>query len=164
MRFAVLALAFLAVTAPAFAQQSDMDRAESALRSQMAPAGVAVDRVAPDELRVRMPSDITFDFNRADVRYQFMPTVQDMARTLSRYPGMSVNIVGHADAIGSDDYNQRLSVRRAQSVGEALAQYGVDFRRISTSGRGEWEPIASNDSEWGRARNRRVEISIKAAK
>ena len=77
---------------------------------------------------------------------------------------MSVNIVGHADAIGSDEYNMRLSERRAWSVGEQLARYGVRFDRIITSGMGEWEPVASNASDWGRAQNRRVEISIKRAK
>ena len=71
---------------------------------------------------------------------------------------------GHADAIGSDDYNQRLSERRAHSVGSALMDFGVDYGRIETSGRGEWEPIASNDSEWGRARNRRVEIHLKPSR
>lgn len=168
MRFALLAFAFLTLaTAPAFAQQTEMDRAESELRDAMAPsasAGASVERVAPDEIRVRMPSDITFDFNRADLRYEFRSQIESLARTLSRYPGMSVSIVGHADAIGSDEYNQRLSERRASSVGEALGRYGVSYRRIDTSGMGEWAPIDSNSTEWGRARNRRVEISVKAPK
>jgi outer membrane protein OmpA-like peptidoglycan-associated protein len=165
MRYAVFALAIFAMAGPAMAQQQqqEMDAAESELRSAM-PAGVAVDRVAPDEVRVRMPSDITFDFNSADVRGQFMPRVADLARTLVRHPGMVVHVTGHADAIGSDQYNQRLSERRAESVGLALRDYGVSFARIETSGMGEFEPIASNASEWGRAQNRRVEISIKSEK
>lgn len=165
MRYAVFALAMFAMAGPAMAQQQqqEMDAAESELRSAM-PAGVAVDRVAPDEVRVRMPSDITFDFNSADVRGQFMPRVADLARTLVRHPGMVVHVTGHADAIGSDQYNQRLSERRAESVGLALRDYGVSFARIETSGMGEFEPIASNASEWGRAQNRRVEISIKSEK
>jgi outer membrane protein OmpA-like peptidoglycan-associated protein len=165
MRIAVLAIAFLAASlTPAMAQQTEMDRAESELRDAMAPAasqGATVERVAPDEVRVRMPSDITFDFNRADVKYQFMPRIADLARTLSRYPSMQVSIVGHADAIGSDEYNHRLSERRAWSVSEVLAQFGVDRYRIRTSGMGEWAPIASNASDWGRAQNRRVEISVR---
>jgi outer membrane protein OmpA-like peptidoglycan-associated protein len=164
MRFAVLALALLSLAAPAFGQETEMDRAESELRDSMAPAGVAVERAAPDEVRLVMPSDITFDFNKADVRAEFLPRVQDLAGTLRRYRRMSVEIVGHADAIGSDDYNQGLSERRARSVGAALMDYGVSFRRIGAQGRGEWEPIASNDTEWGRARNRRVEIRIRAVK
>ena len=73
---------------------------------------------------------------------------------------MRIEIIGHADAIGSDQYNQELSERRARAVGASLLDYGVGFDRISASGRGEWSPIASNDNEWGRARNRRVEIRI----
>src|SRR5262245_19343795 len=164
MRFAVLAFAFFAfAAAPALAQQTEMDRAERELRDAMAPAasaGATVERVAPDEIRVRMPSDITFDFNRAEVRYEFQPRIHDLARTLSRHPNVRVDIIGHADAVGSDAYNQELSERRARSVGAALIDDGVQWQRISASGRGEWEPIATNASEWGRAQNRRVEISV----
>jgi outer membrane protein OmpA-like peptidoglycan-associated protein len=167
MRFAVLALAIFALATPALAQESEMDRAEAELRDSMAPAasaGARVERVAPDEIRVRMPSDITFDFNRADVKYEFMPRIQDLARTLSRYPRTSIMIVGHADAIGSDQYNLALSQRRAEAVAAALLNNGVPYRRVDTRGMGEWEPVASNANEWGRAQNRRVEISIKADK
>jgi outer membrane protein OmpA-like peptidoglycan-associated protein len=167
MRSVLLAFAVALIAAPALAQETEMDRAERDLRQTMAPAataGAVVERVSPDEVRVRMPSDITFDFNRADVRWEFMPLIQDLATTLRRYPGMSIEIVGHADAIGSDEYNQALSERRAQSVGAALMNSGVAFQRIGTRGMGEWEPIASNASAWGRARNRRVEIAIKTVK
>lgn len=172
MRMLVLLAAFaLSVAAPTFAvaqqTETEMDRAERELRDAMAPAasaGATVERVAPDEIRVRMPSDITFDFNRADVRREFAPRIRDLARTLNRYPGMSVAVIGHADAIGSDDYNLRLSEQRARSVGDALTDYGIGYSRIDTSGMGEWEPVATNASEWGRAQNRRVEIRIKAAK
>jgi outer membrane protein OmpA-like peptidoglycan-associated protein len=162
MRLAVLAFAFFALAAPAWAQQSEMDRAETEMRATLAPSGVVVERVAPDEVRLVMPSDITFDFDRADVRYEFVPRVRDLANTLTRYPAMSVQIIGHADAIGADGYNQQLSERRAYSVGTMLTRYGVDFGRIGARGMGEWSPIASNATEWGRAQNRRVEISIKS--
>lgn len=166
MRRAIFAVLLLFMSTPAMAQQgpSELDRAEAELRDSMAPAGVAVERAAPDEVRLVMPSDITFDFNKSDVRYEFLPRVRDLARTLTTYPGMSVRIVGHADAIGGDAYNQELSERRARAVGAALRDYGVAYGRIGVEGHGEWEPIASNAHEWGRARNRRVEISIKAPK
>jgi outer membrane protein OmpA-like peptidoglycan-associated protein len=139
-----------------------MDRAETELRSSAAPqAGATIERRSPDEIVVSMPSDITFAFNSAEVRYQFEPVIRNLAQILDRHPSLSIDIVGHADAIGSDDYNQRLSERRARSVGAALMDFGVPYSNIATSGRGEWEPIASNDSEWGRARNRRVEIHLK---
>lgn len=164
MRVAVLAFALCAFAGPVWAQDSAMDRAETEMRATLAPSGVAVERVAPDEVRLVMPSDITFDFDRADVRYEFMPRVRDLANTLGRYPGMSVDIIGHADAMGSDAYNQRLSEQRAHSVGTLLTRYGVDFGRIGAHGMGEFSPIASNATEWGRAQNRRVEIRIKEAK
>jgi outer membrane protein OmpA-like peptidoglycan-associated protein len=166
LRFAVFAVALLAA-APAFAQQTEMDRAERELRDAMAPAasaGATVERVSPDEVRVRMPSDITFDFNRADLKYEFMPRIRDLAHTLGRHPGMSVAVIGHADAVGSDDYNLRLSERRARSVGDALTDFGIGYGRISTRGMGEWEPVASNASDWGRAQNRRVEIRVRSSK
>ncbi len=164
MRVVFIAAAFFAVSFSSAFAQNDMDRAERDLRDAMAPSasqGAVVERVSPNEVRVRMPSDITFDFNRADLKYEFMPRVSDLARTLSRYPGMLVSVVGHADAIGSDEYNRRLSERRAWSVGEALEQYGVPRGRISTSGMGELSPIATNATDWGRAQNRRVEISVR---
>ena len=162
MRLAVLAFAFFALAAPAWAQPSEMDRAETEMRATLAPSGVDVQRVAPDEVRLVMPSDITFDFDHADVRYEFVPRVRDLATTLMRYPNMSVQIIGHADATGADGYNQQLSERRAYSVGTMLTRYGVDYGRIGARGMGEWAPIASNATEWGRAQNRRVEISIKS--
>lgn len=161
MRLALIAAAiFMFSAAPALAQQSEMDAAERALRTEMAPAGVAVDRVSPNEIRVTMPSDITFDFNRADVRSEFAPRVASLARTLNQHRGMRIEIIGHADAIGSDQYNQDLSERRARAVGSQLMDYGVGFSRINASGRGEWSPVAPNDTEYGRAQNRRVEIRI----
>ena len=160
MRRALIAATLFLFASPAFAQNAEMDAAESELRRDMAPAGVTVERVAPDEVRLIMPSDITFDFDRADVRYEFMPRIADLARTLNAHPRMSIAIIGHADAIGSDGYNQALSERRARAVGARLMDYGVGYHRISASGRGEWAPVASNDTPWGRARNRRVEISI----
>ena len=162
MRLAVLAFALFVFAAPAWAQQSEMDRAESEMRDALAPSGVVVERVAPDEVRLVMPSDITFDFDRADVRYEFVPRVRDLANTLMRYQGMSVQIVGHADATGSDRYNQQLSERRAYAVSTLLTRYGVDYGRIGAEGMGEWSPIASNATEWGRAQNRRVEIRVKS--
>lgn len=162
MRVILFAAALLAFAGgPAFAQtEAEMSRAESDLRERLAPAGVAVDRTSPGEIRLSMPSDITFDFNRANLRPEFMPRVVDLARTLSAYPGMDIAIVGHADAIGSDGYNQTLSERRANSVGMALVDRGIAFQRINTSGMGELSPIASNADEWGRARNRRVEVRL----
>ena len=165
MRFLIVAAALAALSAaPSLAQTAaqEMDRAESELRASPAPStGLSIERRAPDDLVVTMPSDITFAFNSADVRFQFEPVLRNVADVLKAHPSLLVEIVGHADAIGSDDYNQRLSERRAHSVGSALMDFGVANDHINASGRGEWEPVASNASEWGRARNRRVEIHLK---
>lgn len=161
MRFLIFAAAFLLAT-PALAQQTEMDAAEAELRRDMAPAGATVERVSPDEVRVVMPSDITFDFDRATIRREFEPRLRDLARTLTSRPSLRVDIVGHADAVGSDAYNQDLSERRARSVTAGLVHFGVPHRRISASGMGEFEPIASNATEWGRSRNRRVEIRVRS--
>lgn len=162
MRALFAAAALMIAATPAFAQQGDeLSRAEAELRSAMPSAGATVRRAAPDEVVVSMPSDITFGFNSDAVKPQFLAHIEDMARTLNRYPNLSIAIVGHADAIGSDDYNQALSERRARSVGAVLMDDGVDYPRIAVSGRGEWEPIATNATDWGRAQNRRVEIHLK---
>lgn len=162
MRILLIAAALL-FAAPAFAQESveqQMDRAEEGLRREMAPAGVVVERASPGEIRMRMPSDITFDFNRANIRGEFWPRISDLAGVLRRSPDLYISIVGHADAIGSDGYNQRLSERRAYAVGNALLDEGVRRRRIAASGMGEMQPLDTNATEWGRARNRRVEIRV----
>ena len=165
MRFLLAAAVLFAfVATQSRAQENELDRAQAELSTAPAMAGVAVERRSADELVVTMPSDITFEFNRADVRNQFMPTIRQLARTLESHPGLRIEIVGHADAVGSDDYNQALSERRADAVGARLMDYGVPYRRIAASGRGEWEPIATNATEWGRARNRRVEIHLSTDK
>lgn len=162
MRAFFLAAAVALAAAPAVAQQTDdLSRAESELRSTMPSAGADVRRASPNEVVVTMPSDITFGFNSAAVKPQFIAHIDDLARTLNRYPNLIITVVGHADATGSDDYNQALSERRARSVGAVLMDDGVGYRRIAASGRGEWEPVASNATEWGRAQNRRVEIHLK---
>jgi len=167
MRHLIFAALLAAFATPALAQDAgvaaQMDRAEQAIRRDMAPAGVEVERAAPNDLRVRMPADITFDFNEAYIKREFFPRVRQLGRILQDSPALTISIVGHADAVGSDAYNQRLSERRAYALGNALIDEGVRRRRIEASGMGEMSPIATNASEWGRARNRRVEIRLHGA-
>ena len=163
MRQMLAAAALFMFATPAFAQgvAAEANRAEQELRDSLAPAGVAVTRTAPDEIRLDMSSDITFDFNRAYVRREFMPRLYDLARTMRAHPGMFARVVGHTDAIGSDSYNQALSERRAEAVTAALEDFNISDNRLIASGMGEFEPIASNATDSGRARNRRVEILLK---
>ena len=84
-----------------------------------------------------------------------------MANVLADYPGTAVHIIGHTDSVGSEAYNQQLSVRRASSVKGYLVNQGVGSRRTRTQGFGETMPIANNGTDYGRERNRRVEIYLK---
>jgi outer membrane protein OmpA-like peptidoglycan-associated protein len=136
-----------------------MDRQEAELRRQTAGTGVDVIRQG-DELLLRMPSGITFAFNRFDVQPQFQSTLNQVAQTLNAYPATMIDVLGHTDSVGSDAYNQRLSEQRAQAVGSYLMARGVSQARIAIRGYGETMPIADNGSEAGRAANRRVEIKV----
>jgi outer membrane protein OmpA-like peptidoglycan-associated protein len=107
-----------------------------------------------------MPGNITFAFNDASLQSQFYPVLDEVARTLSEYNQTVVEVAGHTDNVGSDAYNQELSVRRANSVAAYLQSHGVMQQRLITVGAGESRPIASNDTEEGRAQNRRVEITL----
>lgn len=136
-----------------------MDRQEAELRRETAGTGVDVIRQG-DELLLRMPAGITFDFNSYAIRPEFQSTLQEVARTLAAYPQTYVDVLGHTDSVGADAYNQRLSEQRAQSVADYLAVRGIASARIATRGYGETMPIATNDTDAGRAKNRRVEIKI----
>lgn len=136
-----------------------MDAQERKLREETAGTGVDVIRDG-DNLLLRMPSGITFAYDKADVQPQFQPTLNDVASVLSQYPKTYIDVYGHTDSDGSDAYNQTLSERRAQSVANYLVTKGVQSARIGTRGYGESQPIASNATEEGKAANRRVEIKI----
>jgi outer membrane protein OmpA-like peptidoglycan-associated protein len=141
---------------------SYMDRQERELRAKMAGTGVSVERVSESQINLVMPSDITFDVDRAEVKGEFRSVIDSLAQALVSQPSTSIDIVGHADATGTDAYNQALSERRAQSVAYLLQQQGVQAPRLVAFGRGELEPVASNANDQGRARNRRVELRVRA--
>ena len=136
-----------------------MDRQEAELRRQTAGTGVDVIRQG-DELLLRMPSGITFAFNRYDIQPQFQATLNEVAQTLNAYPSTMIDVLGHTDSVGSDAYNQTLSEQRARAVANYLIARGVNRARIATRGYGETMPIADNATEAGRAANRRVEIKV----
>ncbi|AOF96774.1 MULTISPECIES: OmpA family protein [unclassified Sphingobium] len=136
-----------------------MDAQERKLREETAGTGVDVIRDG-DDLLLRMPSGITFAYDRADVQPQFQPTLNDVASVLAQYPKTYIDVFGHTDSDGADAYNQTLSERRAQAVSSYLVSRGVQSARMGTRGFGETQPIASNATEEGKAANRRVEIKI----
>jgi outer membrane protein OmpA-like peptidoglycan-associated protein len=139
-----------------------MDRAYQNLRERLAGSGVGVERVSESQIKLNFPSDLTFDFNRDSVKSQFVPTLRNVGGILREYDQTTVDVYGHADSVGSDEYNQDLSERRAMNVGSVLMQGGVIRQRLAVQGFGESRPIASNSSDEGRARNRRVEVYISA--
>jgi outer membrane protein OmpA-like peptidoglycan-associated protein len=103
--------------------------------------------------------DVAFDFDSDRIRPEFYPELDRIAAALRENPAEQLALVGHTDAIGTEQYNEGLSQRRAQSVAEYLQQAGVPSGRLVTSGAGENQPIATNETPEGRAQNRRVEIS-----
>ncbi len=108
---------------------------------------------------VNLP-DVLFDFDRASLRPDSRRTVADIAKVIAETEGRAVAVEGHTDSVGTIDYNQRLSEARARSTADELVRNGVNPRRIHTRGFGETDPIASNNTETGRSRNRRVEVII----
>lgn len=135
------------------------DRQEAALRQQTAGTGIAVQRDG-DIIKLNLPDGVTFDFGKADLKPQFYPALNNVAATLREYNQTIVEVSGHTDSIGSDAANQTLSERRASTVANYLIGQGLMRERFEIVGMGERYPVASNDTEQGRALNRRVEIRI----
>ena len=129
------------------------------MREKLQGTGVDVNRKG-DNITLNMPGNITFAFNSANLDPQFYPVLNDVAGVLREYNQTVVEVAGHTDNIGSEEVNQRLSEQRAAAVAQYLAAQGVDQQRLITVGGGKRYPIASNDTEAGRAANRRVEITL----
>lgn len=137
-----------------------MDQQEAELRRETAGTGVEVIRQG-DDLVLRMPSGITFAYDRYDIQPQFQSTLNEVASTLAQYQQTYIDILGHTDSTGSYEYNQALSERRAQSVANYLAARGVNPARMATRGYGETQLLVNPErSEADRAANRRVEIRV----
>jgi outer membrane protein OmpA-like peptidoglycan-associated protein len=136
-----------------------MDNQESKLRAKLQRSGVSVTRVG-DSIVLNMPSNITFDSDQAEVKSQFYPVLDSVAEVFKEYNKTLIDVVGHTDSAGNDDYNYDLSRRRAASVAQYMSSQELDPNRFSVEGHGERDPIASNATASGKAKNRRVEITI----
>ena len=134
-------------------KKAEMERATAG-------TGVSVTQTADNQLKLDIPSDISFDTGRAEIRPSMRPILDQFASGLRDQPNTEIRIIGHTDSTGSDAINNPLSEQRAASARDYLASRGVDYRRIVTAGRGSREPIADNSSEAGRAKNRRVEVYL----
>ena len=123
-------------------------------------SGVQVSQTPDNRLKLNIPSDVSFDTGRADIKPNMRPILDQFASGLSSQPNTEIRIIGHTDNTGSDAVNDPLSVQRASAARQYLAARGVDPNRIVIAGRGEREPVADNSTEAGRAQNRRVEIFL----
>lgn len=123
--------------------------------------GVEVSRTADNQLKLNIPNDVSFDVNSSAVKPQMRTVLDQFASSLQGDGASRVEIVGHTDSTGSDALNNPLSLDRAQSVRDYLVGRGVAPARVQTSGRGEHQPVADNNTEPGRAKNRRVEIYLR---
>ena len=139
---------------------ANMERQRQELIAATQGTGVTVDRTADNQLKLGIPSDISFDSNSAYIKSQFRPVLNSFADSLKRNPNTTVVIIGHTDSTGGAHINDPLSLNRANATRDYIFNRGVNGPRIQTEGRGAREPIASNDSAWGRAKNRRVEVYI----
>jgi outer membrane protein OmpA-like peptidoglycan-associated protein len=142
-----------------------MDRQRQALEASLADEqrreALDITDVGDNTLKIGIASDATFAFDSAEIQSRFRPTYRKIATVLRDYEKTVVHIVGHTDSTGPADYNQRLSERRAESVGLYLRDRGVNGDRLIYEGRGERQSVASNETPEGRRQNRRVEIYIK---
>lgn len=137
-----------------------MQEKKLAMERATAGSGVQVTQTPDNQLKLNIPSDISFDTGRADIKPSLRPILDQFAKGLANQPNTEVRVIGHTDSTGSPAVNDPLSVERAQAAKNYLAARGVDPNRIIISGRGEREPIADNGTAAGRARNRRVEIFL----
>ena len=124
--------------------------------------GAIVERVG-EGINVTFESGLMFDFNSDRLRPEAQTNLRNLAASLDKYPNSSLLIVGHTDAVGSDEFNLALSERRARSTAGYLANQGVSISRLQMLGKGEVEPVAPNDTEAGMQKNRRVEVAIYAS-
>ena len=122
--------------------------------------GVTVTQTQDNQLKLDIPSDISFQTNRSDIQGNFAPILDRFAEGLRNNQNAQVRIIGHTDSTGNDGINDPLSLARAESTRNYLTSRGVNGGRIQVQGMGSRQPIATNDTAEGRARNRRVEIFV----
>lgn len=139
---------------------SKMEKQKQEMEQATRGTGVQVSQTADNRLKLDIPSDISFDTNRSDIRPNFRPILDRFATSLVENPATMVTIVGHTDNTGTDAINNPLSIDRAARTRDYLTTRGVAPARFTIDGRGSHEPLASNDTSAGRAKNRRVEIYV----
>lgn len=139
---------------------AQMDKQARELKQNI--PGATVERVG-EGIKVTFASGLLYGFDSDVVRAEARSNLRNLAKSLQKYPGSDLLIVGHTDQVGAGDYNQGLSEQRASAAANYLVSQGVSRTRVSTRGLGETEPVASNSTEGGRQQNRRVEVAIYAS-
>ncbi len=137
-----------------------MQEQKAQMEQATAGTGVAVTQTEDNRLKLDIPSDVSFDTGRADIKPNFRPILDTFAKSLVNNPAATVTIIGHTDSSGSDAINNPLSLNRAASTRDYIVARGVATGRISIDGRGSREPLVANDTAANRAKNRRVEIFV----
>lgn len=137
-----------------------MEKQKAEMEQATQGTGVTVSQTADNRLKLDIPSDVSFDTNRYDIKPNLRPILDRFATTLNENPVTTVTIIGHTDSTGTDAINNPLSVNRAASTRDYLVARGVAANRIAIDGRGSREPIADNNTVEGRAKNRRVEVFV----
>ena len=139
-------------------QPDDIAGCRDAVYAALAELEAPVEEALPD--RISLSADVLFDFDKAEIKPEFTAEIDAAAELLLANPDVTVRIDGHTDSIGTEEYNQGLSERRAEAVAAYLEAAGVSRDRMTVAGFGETQPVASNDTAEGRALNRRVEIDL----
>ena len=139
---------------------SNLEKQRRDMQAATQGTGVGVTQTADNQLKLDIPSDISFDTGRSDIKGNFAPILERFAEGLRNNPNAEVRIIGHTDSTGSDAVNNPLSIARAESTRNFLTMRGISGARIQVEGRGSHQPIADNATADGRARNRRVEIFV----
>lgn len=137
-----------------------MEAQKQQMEEATAGTGVAVTQTQDNRLKLDIPSDVSFDINRADIKPNFRPILDTFAKGLLSNAAATVTIVGHTDSSGSDAINNPLSLNRAASARDYLVTRGVASSRFTIDGRGSREPLVANDTAANKAKNRRVEIFV----
>jgi outer membrane protein OmpA-like peptidoglycan-associated protein len=136
-----------------------MDKQAEEMRKVMGDAEV---RREGEGIVINFKERVLFAFNSADLGNNAQGNLDKLVNVLNRYPDTNIEVIGHTDSKGSDDYNRTLSQRRASAVTSYLRNRDINSNRLSARGMGENDPVASNESDEGRAQNRRVEFVITA--
>ncbi|AKJ31767.1 OmpA family protein [Caldimonas brevitalea] len=137
-----------------------MEEQKAKMDQATAGTGIDVERTADNQIKVQIPSDAGFDTGRSAIKPQLATVLDKFAASMREHGTTEIRVIGHTDNTGSDATNDRLSVDRAASTRDYLVGRGVPYARVAIDGRGDRAPVASNESDAGRAENRRVEIYV----